>query len=259
MLSSFHALLESETVEWIGRPMDFGTIRSEFVHYTESPACMINFLSFQFIKPRRSWELDRESSWMDLAHFLIPSVGLIWTVLGGLLLYSITWLLIKRFRRSATLGTRQVSILVVFYLLFAWMIAVLFSNSLNTASLIVDISDLLYNNDQILRTKKESCFMEASSEMDYYVNVSSVLVRFSSELLKKEKRKSELFKFPFKLWMRSSFRPRIKRSPTRSTRRGTARTSALWWLKISWATSSSAIQPKSSWSFRIWEWIYPFV
>ena len=154
--------------------MDFGTISTDFVHYTESPGGMIDFLSLQFIKPRSSLNVAQDGSWMDLAHFLMPSVEFIWIVLGGLLLYSTTWMLIKRLRRcrSALLGPRQVSILVVFYLLFAWIITVLFNSSLNTASLIVDTSDLLYNNDQILRTKKESCFVEASSELDYFKEVS---------------------------------------------------------------------------------------
>lgn len=154
------------------RAMQFGMITNELVDYIESPKNVIDVLSFQFIQPRRPVDPDKDQSLMNLLHFLLPSTELALIVLAGLLLCSAIWLAIKHLRR----WHMQVSILILLYLWFTWMIDVLYNSSLNTASLSVDISDILYSKQQILRTQKESCFLESNSvEVDYYKSVRFVV------------------------------------------------------------------------------------
>ena len=66
-----------------------------------------------------------------------------------------------------------------FFGLFLFYIEQFFSNNLSTENVIVPTEDLLYSKEQLLKTKKEFCFLEKSGELDYLKMVSfNVLVNF---------------------------------------------------------------------------------
>lgn len=61
-----------------------------------------------------------------------------------------------------------------FFAIFFWILENFFANNLNTTRVIVDVSDLLSSEKQIIETQKEFCFLETSSEIDYGMHVSSM-------------------------------------------------------------------------------------
>lgn len=118
-------------------------------------------------------------SLLELFNFLMPEIGLLLLITAGGLLYLAAFVLFSWFEKkkkpkqqSQSHGL-QLKIISFFLILFGFFIHLNFESNLNTENVLVEIDDLLYSTQQILKTKKEFCFFENSSELDFLKNVSS--------------------------------------------------------------------------------------
>ena len=156
-------------------------IDPKFVDYLNVPYMAATISPFQLIKKVTKQKAVQNLS--SLFHFLMPSTGFLTLVLVGCLLYwAFSWLL-TRFQKSArslaSRRKRQTKIVSFFFLLFLSFMGQFFGGNLNTSNVVVRTDDLLYSKGQILKTKKEFCFLEKSSEMDFVKNVGASMKVFS--------------------------------------------------------------------------------
>lgn len=141
------------------RAMDMST-PSTVVDYS-SVIGSLNFFSLQTINHKLA-----NQDLVGLIIFLVPSFEFLTASLGCLLISLV-------FRHLFSSGLRidfgqnrrrnlQTKVLAFFHLLFLLFALQLYNGSLNTSNLITDTSDLLYNDEQIRNTKRESCLFEES-------------------------------------------------------------------------------------------------
>lgn len=154
--------------------MDYGAIDPKFVDYLNVPLIATGVSPLQMIKKVTNEKVVESLS--SLFHFLVPSTGFLTLVLVGGLLYWAVSSLFSRFKKSAGLlpsrRKLQRKIVAFFLLLFLFFMGKFFEGNLNTSNVVVRTDDLLYSKEQILKTKKEFCFPEKSSEVNFFKNVS---------------------------------------------------------------------------------------
>ena len=160
----------------IPRPLDFGSIHPDLVNYQKVPFLAESVSPLQLIKKVTDQKVV-ESLW-TLFHFLVPSVSFLTLVLVGCLLYWLVLLLFSRFKISTgqqpSRKNLQTKITAFFFLCFFFFMGQLFEACLNTSSIVVRTDQLLYSKKQILETRKEFCFWEKGSEMDFLEKVRSM-------------------------------------------------------------------------------------
>lgn len=106
----------------------------------------------------------------------MPATGLLFLLVAGCLLYSVSTYLfssLKKPKKLSSKRTLQLKIVRFFFILFLFITFLLFAAGLNTENVVVPTEDLLYSKEQILKTEKEFCFAE--SEMNFLKNVCNVL------------------------------------------------------------------------------------
>ena len=168
------------------RPMEFGTISDDLVDYLKVPFFSASFSPFQLIE--RENKNSGHSSTFD---FLAPSLGFLIIVVVGLLLYRMSLAVFsmrpfsrceKSARSSGSQTDLRTKILTLFNLLFLFFNRKLFEGDLNTANVVVRTDDLLYSQEQVLSTRKEFCFVDANSRLNFLKSVSLFDLRFVADL-----------------------------------------------------------------------------
>ena len=133
------------------------------------------FSPYQIIERPDNQKTD-QNLW-TLFHFLVPSASFLALVAAGCLLYWLSSALLSRIKKTSPLQSfrkkTQLKILAFFYVLFLFFIWQFFSGNLNTDNVVVSTDDLLYSEEQILRTQKEFCFFEKGPEENFLKNVRS--------------------------------------------------------------------------------------
>ena len=158
--------------------MELGSIGPEYVSFCRIPFGTAAFSPFQIIKKSTNQKAVQNLSSLDsiqqLFEFLVPSVGFLALALAGCLIYWVVSRLFVHFKKSSILTFRrnlQTKIFLLFFVVFLFHIKQFYEISLNTSSVLVRTDDLLYSKKHILRTKKEFCFLEKGSEVDFLRNV----------------------------------------------------------------------------------------
>ena len=124
-------------------------------------------------------------SLMTLVNLLVPSIELLKITVCGILAYrifffSFLFCLWKFFKKKSNKTNLQIKILAFAYLLYWFFIDSIYNAIISTESITVDVSDLLYSNEQILNTKKTPCFFEGKKFSIYHSPFPLYLIiRFS--------------------------------------------------------------------------------
>ena len=156
------------------RPMDF-YVRQEFVGFS-NVVSSVSYFPLQIIETKMN-----ERNFKNLTSFLsffVPSFSYALLVSTGILIHYLIFLkffsYIKRLPHSTAAKKQnlQIKIITFSFLIFAFLTGMFFSNSLNALKIIVDTRDLLSCKEKVLQTKKEVCFFEKSSELDFFSQVS---------------------------------------------------------------------------------------
>lgn len=166
------------------RVMEYGGIDEKFVRYMNKPFMASSVSPLQLIRKVTNQKVDgSQSSLSSLFHFLIPSTEYLTFALSGCLIYWIVSRLFFWFKRPADQrppsSNLQTKIVSFFFGLFLFYILQFFGNSLNTQNVMVPTDDLLYSREQILKTRKEFCFGEKSTEVNFLKNVSCPMYFFA--------------------------------------------------------------------------------
>lgn len=135
-----------------------------------------SFLPYQLIDKEANQVAPSLSS---LFHYLVPSAEfLTMALVGCLICWIVSWLFSRFKRQTRSLPTRRTKrnlpkkIVAFGFLMFLFYLKQFFEMSLNTSILLVDIENLLYSREQILRTDKEFCFLEKGAEENFLKSVS---------------------------------------------------------------------------------------
>ena len=103
-------------------------------------------------------------SFASLAELLVPSLEFLAATMAGILVYLICLGLFSLCLAKLPGGSREshlpIKILAFFFMLFWFFIDQLYNGNLSTESITVDVSDLLYSEEQLRRTDKEPCFLD---------------------------------------------------------------------------------------------------
>ena len=218
------------------RPLDYGTIDPNFVDYLNVPFGVASFSPLQLIDRFANQVVKKSLS--SLYHFLVPSTAFLALMTVGCLLYWLSSELFLRLEKSSRPSGKRLRLktLSFFYLLFLFYIQQFFGANLNTMSVVVSTLELLYSNDQILRTQKEFCALEQGAELDFYKNVSFLLIEYiRCRMMFIDLDLDPNFRFPLS---KLSFRHRSTRYYTKYSRNSTNRTPASCLSEIKWATCS---------------------
>ena len=104
----------------------------------------------------------------SLVNLVVPPLQFLMAALAGLLLYLLALYLfslcLRRWLNKLKGPSLQSKILGFFFLLFCFFIKELYNDNLNTENISVDVSDLLYSEEQLLNTHRQPCFMDEVSQ-----------------------------------------------------------------------------------------------
>lgn len=125
----------------------------------------IAYHPFQLIN--RKTQLQHEKSLTKLIRLLIPSTSFLIFFVFTFLLYLVDLFLLfksshlRKFRigRKLLHPNLRPRMVTISFVLFMFFIKSFFGNNMNTSTVILDYSDLLYSNQQLLRTTKEFWFL----------------------------------------------------------------------------------------------------
>ena len=150
------------------RPMEY-LLNANYVYYTDA-FMTLNYNPIQIIDKKSKDQIA--FNLIDLFNFLIPSFDFLLLLASGLLFYFASLWLFAYFAKPAKFKqSQQFLILSFFYLLFLFFMIEFFNDNLSTENVILDTSYLLDSKEKILETKREFCFFEKSTELNYFAQV----------------------------------------------------------------------------------------
>ena len=162
------------------RPLDYGSIGSQFVGYLNVPFMARSVSPLQLISNNKMVEsLSTIKAIQQLLDFLMPSTSFLMLTLAVCLVYWVVTTLFTHFKKSLERSAPYESLLPArivpfFFTCFIFFIHQFFEASLNTDNVVVSTENLLYSKEQVLKTNKEFCFWETGSEEEFFKSVSSI-------------------------------------------------------------------------------------
>lgn len=181
-------VMQSKADSYI-RPINFFDADQRLIDYSDVVMSK-SFNTMQIIEKKLSTQ--EEQSLMNLLNFLIPSLGFVGLLLASLLLYFASLLLLssfkltklRRLKRRTNFKTR---IQWLSFVAFLFLMSLFFSANLNTMKIVVDVSDVLYSKEKLLETKRELCYPELNSELNYFIH--AVKGSFEEKMYEKSNKK----------------------------------------------------------------------
>lgn len=146
-------------------PLDYHVMPAQAVE----PSSMMYSLSY--ITPHPIREKKRSiHGFSSLVDLVIPPLQILAAVLAGLLMHLTCVHLFslgikKLLKKQKGLPTK---ILAFFFLLFWFFFDQFYNGNLSTENITVDVSELLYSEEQLIRTEMEPCFFDRDGELEMF-------------------------------------------------------------------------------------------
>lgn len=148
-------------------PVDISSIPQSVVDST-NVIHSLNYILSHLINEKQ----QTTQSLRTVFELLVPSsdllkIALIGVLLYFVLLYSFSFIL-KRFFGEKKQPNHQIKYLLFAFVLFLFFVEQFYHGTINTESVTVDLSDILYSNERILNSDFEPCFLEERIEMSIF-------------------------------------------------------------------------------------------
>lgn len=172
------------------RPTNYLDVGHRLIDYSDVVLSK-SFNTMQLISEKKLSDQD-EKSLMSLLNFLVPSLGYLGLLFASLLLYIVALFVLSSFKLSNLQRWRRINnfkskILWLSFVVCLFLMSLFFSCNLNTMKIVVDVSDILYSKKQLLETKREICFPELNSELNYFIH--AVKGSFEEKMYQKANKK----------------------------------------------------------------------
>ena len=182
-------VMQSKADSYI-RPINYFDADHRMIDYSDVVMSK-SFNTLQLIEKKLSSQTEK--SLMGLLNFLLPSLGYLGLLFASLLLYFVALFLLSSFKlaKLRRLRRRQnfkFKILSFFFVAGMFLTSLFFSCNLNTMKILVDVSDILYSKEKLLETKREICYPELNSELNYFIH--AVKGSFEARMYEKSNKKN---------------------------------------------------------------------